>query len=84
MTKKFKYPAAASFEQKVYSIIQLLGRPTVTELVFEISELEGITGEEPVAACSIEVEEAIANLIRQELVVSIEKDGERRFTCLKN
>ena len=83
MTKDFKYPAAASFEQKVYSVIQLLGHPTVTELAFEISELEGISGEERLAACTIEVEEVLTTLIQQKLVTSVENDNERRFTCSK-
>ncbi len=81
MTNSFKYPRHASFEQKVYTVIQLLGHPTVTELAFEISELEGISGEETLAACTIEVEEARTKLIQQKLITSVENDNERRFTC---
>jgi len=61
--QSFSYPNNAPLKDRVLSVISLLEEPTVGEIAAEIVELQGIASEEAIAECTLNIEEALKQLI---------------------
>ena len=61
--KSFSYPDNAPLKERVLSVISLLEEPTVNEIAAEVVEFQGIASEEGVAECTVNIEEALKQLV---------------------
>ena len=82
--QKFNYPSNAPLKDRVHSIISLLEEPAVYEITAEILELQGIASEEGVAECTLNIEEALKQLIEAGAVEKYFDNGKMRYKINQN